>query len=273
LLVSPTPQGEVSEVLLAAAALAGVDRFFTVGGAQAVAALAFGTETIPRVDKVVGPGNIYVATAKRLVFGDVGIDMVAGPSEVVVIADHSAIVKWLVMDLYAQAEHDEMAQSILIATEQALLDKVQEEIESSINTMARAEIIRKALEDNGALILVPDLQVAAELANQLAPEHLELAVEEPEALLPRIRHAGAVFLGHHSAEVVGDYSAGPSHVLPTAGSARFASPLGVYDFVVRSSVIHCSREGAIGLSRAAAIIAREEGLEAHAFAAEQRLQG
>lgn len=265
--------GELGDLLLATAFLCGVDRLFTFGGAHAIAALAYGTETVPRVDKIAGPGNIYVATAKTMVFGDVGIDMVAGPSEVVIIADQTANVEWLVMDLFAQAEHDEMARAILISTDISLLEAVSEEIMVRLDQMKRSEIIRKSLMNRGLLILAPDIARAVEVSNHIAPEHLELAVEFPEKILPDVKHAGAIFVGHHSAEVVGDYTAGPSHVLPTGGSARFASPLGVYDFQVRSSLIHCSPRGTAELSRDAAIIAREEGLEAHALSAELRLRG
>lgn len=265
--------GELGDLLLATAYLCGVDRLFTFGGAHAIAALAYGTETVPRVDKIAGPGNIYVATAKTMVFGDVGIDMVAGPSEVVIIADQTANVEWLVMDLFAQAEHDEMARAILISTDISLIEAVSQEILVRLDQMERSEIIRKSLVSRGLLILAPDMARAVEVSNHIAPEHLELAVEFPEKILPDVKHAGAIFVGHHSAEVVGDYTAGPSHVLPTGGSARFASPLGVYDFQVRSSLIHCSPKGAVELSRDAAIIAREEGLEAHALSAELRLRG
>lgn len=273
ILTVPAPDGAISDVLLAAAHLCGVDRLFTIGGAQAIAALAYGTETIARVDKIVGPGNVYVATAKEMVFGDVGIDMIAGPSEVVIVADDSADPDWLVMDLFAQAEHDEMAQSILISTEPALLDAVAGKIDARLEDMPRAGIIRRAIGGRGALIEVPDLARAADIVNRIAPEHLELTVADAEGLLARIRHAGAIFLGNYSAEVVGDYSAGPSHVLPTSGSARFSSPLGVYDFQVRSSLIRCSRRGSVNLARHAAILAREEGLEAHAQSADYRVQG
>lgn len=272
-LVVPAPDGVVSDVLLAAASLCGIDRVFTVGGAQAVAALAYGTDTIPRVDKIVGPGNIYVATAKELVFGDVGIDMIAGPSEVVIVADDTADPEWLVMDLFAQAEHDEMAQSILISPSQSLLEAVAERIAAIVDGMQRSEIISKSITDRGALIRVKDLTEAALIVDRIAPEHLELAVEDPERLADQIDHAGAIFLGCHTAESMGDYCAGPSHVLPTNGTARFASPLGVYDFQVRSSIIRASRRGAIKLGRSAAILAREEGLEAHALSADLRVQG
>lgn len=273
ILVVPAPGGEISTVLLAAAQLCGVDRLFTIGGAQAVAALAFGTQTIPRVDKIVGPGNIYVATAKEFVFGEVGIDMIAGPSEVVIIADDSTPVEWLVMDLFAQAEHDELAQAILVSPDAALLDAVAAEISARAPTMQRAAVIEASISGRGGLIQVRDLAEAARVVNRIAPEHLEVAVADPEALLPEIRHAGAIFVGRHSVEAVGDYCAGPSHVLPTGGTARFASALGVYDFQVRSSIIRCSPRGSVMLGRDAAIIATEEGLEAHARSASLRVEG
>jgi len=273
ILTVPTPGSEINQALLATAHLCGVDRLFTIGGAQAIGALAYGTETVPRVDKIVGPGNIYVATAKSIVFGDVGIDMIAGPSEIAIVADSSVDPEWLMMDMFAQAEHDEQAQSVLISTDSALLDSVAVLIEARMSGMARGEIIKTAIADRGALILVRSNEEALALINQMAPEHLELCLENPDEILPGIRNAGAVFVGKHTAEVVGDYSAGPSHVLPTSGTARFASPLGVYDFQVRSSLVRCSREGAIQLNRAASIIARTEGLEAHALSAELRVQG
>jgi histidinol dehydrogenase len=273
ILTVPTPNNEVSDILLATAHLCGVDKMFRVGGAQAVAAMAYGTETIPRVDKIVGPGNIYVATAKELVFGSVGIDMIAGPSEVVIVADDHADLDWLVMDMFAQAEHDEMAQSILISTDESLLGRVAARIPEMVEGMERREIIQQALNDRGALILVRDLGEAADIVNRIAPEHLELALENPESFSQQVRHAGAIFMGTSTAEVVGDYTAGPSHVLPTNGTARFASPLGVYDFQVRSSVVHCSPAGSVKLSRAAAILATEEGLEAHSQSAKYRVQG
>ncbi len=273
ILTVPTPDNEISDILLATAHLCGVARMFRVGGAQAIAALAYGTDTIPQVDKIVGPGNIYVATAKQMVFGTVGIDMIAGPSEVVIVADDQADVDWLVMDMFAQAEHDEMAQSILISSDASLLNEVARRLPEMLEKMSRREIIEKALTDRGALIEVTDLVEAAELVNRIAPEHLELALAEPEAFAADVRHAGAIFMGNSTAEVVGDYTAGPSHVLPTNGTARFASPLGVYDFQVRSSLIHCSPRGAVKLSRAAAILADQEGLEAHAKSAQYRVQG
>lgn len=273
ILAVPAPDGEISDVLLAAAHLCGVDRLFTIGGAQAIAALAFGTESVPRVDKIVGPGNLYVATAKEMVFGEVGIDMIAGPSEVVIVADEGTKVEWLVMDMFAQAEHDEMAQAILIAADPALLDAVEAHMASALGGMQRSGVIGTSLAKRGALIQVADLAEAAGIVNRIAPEHLELAVTQPEELLPMIRHAGAIFLGGRSVEAVGDYCAGPSHVLPTGGTARFASPLGVYDFQVRSSVIQCSARGAVKLGRDAAVLATEEGLEAHARSASLRVEG
>jgi histidinol dehydrogenase len=272
-LTVPAPGGELSPVILAAAHLCGVDEMYKLGGAQAIAALAYGTETVPRVDKIVGPGNIYVATAKKLVFGDVGIDMIAGPSEVVIVADATTDPDWLAMDMFAQAEHDELAQSILISTDAALLDAVEESISKQLKEMKRRDIITTSIFNRGALIHVPTLAAAFDIVNQIAPEHLELAVDNAEDCLSLIKHAGAIFVGRFSAEAVGDYTAGPSHVLPTSGTARFASPLGVNDFQVRSSMIHCSPRGAIELSRAAAIIATEEGLEAHAKSAEFRFRG
>lgn len=273
IMATPTPAGELNPLVLAAAHLAGVDRVFRIGGAQAVAALAYGTATIPRVDKIVGPGNIYVATAKKLVFGQVGIDMVAGPSEILVIADGETHPDWIAMDLFSQAEHDEDAQAILISTSPAFLDGVEASIRRLLPGMERAEVIRAALLGRGALIAVPDLEVAAEVANRIAPEHLELSVADPEALAGRIRHAGAMFMGRHTAEALGDYCAGPNHVLPTSGTARFSSPLGVYDFQKRSSLIFCSPEGSAALARTASILARGEGLTAHARSAEYRIPG
>ncbi len=275
ILVVPTPGGEVNETLLAAAHLVGVDRVFTIGGAQAIAALAYGTETISRVDKIVGPGNIYVATAKQMVFGDVGIDMVAGPSEVVIVADDSANLDWLVMDMFAQAEHDEMAQAILVSWDDELLDRVSALVEKSLQEtpLSRKYIIRQSIVSRGALIKVDDVEEAMQLVNRIAPEHLEIVLHDPEPALAMVQNAGAIFVGNQSAEVVGDYTAGPSHVLPTGGTARFASPLGVYDFQVRSSLVRCSAAGAVKLNRDAAILAREEGLDAHAESAEFRVQG
>ncbi len=272
IMVVPTPGGEANELVLAAAAIAGVDRVFAIGGAQAVAALAYGTETVPQVDKIVGPGNIYVATAKKLVFGVVGIDMIAGPSEILVVCDGGTDPRWIAMDLFSQAEHDEDAQAILVSPDGAFLDQVAEAVEALLPEMERADIIRRSLAARGAMIQVDDLAQAAEVVNHVAPEHLELSVAEPEALLARIRNAGAVFMGRYTAEAVGDYCAGPNHVLPTSRTARFSSPLGVYDFQKRSSLIHCSPEGAARLGRYAAALARGEGLTAHARSAEYRVE-
>jgi len=271
-MVTPTPRGEMNGPVLAAAALAGVDRIFRVGGAQAVGALAFGTESVPAVDKIVGPGNAYVASAKRRVFGRVGIDMVAGPSEVLVIADSSARADWVAMDLFSQAEHDEVAQAILLSPDATLIEKVAQSMKRQIGEMPRREIISASLAGRGALIHVRDLDEACMLANRIAPEHLELAVAEPEMLLAKIRHAGAIFLGHHASESLGDYCAGPNHVLPTSRTARFSSPLGVYDFQKRSSVIGVSQAAARRLGRESATLARAEGLEAHARSAEFRVR-
>jgi histidinol dehydrogenase len=272
IMVTPTPAGDVNELVLAAAHIAGVDRVFTLGGAQAVAALAYGTATVPRVDKIVGPGNRYVATAKRLVFGQVDIDMIAGPSEIVVVADGTADPDWVAMDLFSQAEHDEQAQAILISPDQAFIGKVHAAIERLLDGMERAAIIRTSLEGRGALIAVPDMNAALTLVNEIAPEHLELAVDNAEDWLPRVRHAGAVFLGRYSAEALGDYCAGPNHVLPTSGTARFSSPLGVYDFQKRTSLIRASAQGASTLGKTAAVLARGEGLTAHARSAEYRIK-
>ena len=268
----PTPDGVKNPLVLAAAHVAGVTQVFTIGGAQAIAALAYGTATIAAVDKIVGPGNAYVAAAKRRVFGAVGIDMIAGPSEVLIIADSSADPDWVAMDLFAQAEHDEAAQAILLSPDAALTDAVAASIARQLPEMARKNIIGEALARRGALIRVRDLDEACAIANRIAPEHLELAVAEPEALLPKLRHAGAIFLGHYSSEAVGDYCAGPNHVLPTARSARFSSPLGVYDFQKRSSVIAVSQAGAQALGRIAMTLAGGEGLTAHARSAEYRLK-
>lgn len=271
-MVVPTPGGEVNDLVLAAAAIAGVDRVFAIGGAQAVAALAYGTETIPQVDKIVGPGNIYVATAKGMVFGTVGIDMIAGPSEILVVCDGDTDPDWIAMDLFSQAEHDEDAQAILVSPDGGFLDRVEEAIGRLLPEMGRADIIRASLSGRGALIEVQDLEEAADVANFIAPEHLELSVADPQALLPRIRHAGAIFMGRYTAEALGDYCAGPNHVLPTSRTARFSSPLGVYDFQKRSSLIFCSPEGAADLGRTASVLARGEGLTAHARSAEFRLK-
>ena len=272
IMVVPTPDAEVNDLVMAAAALAGVDRVFTLGGAQAIAALAYGTATVPRVDKIVGPGNIYVATAKRAVFGVVGIDMVAGPSEILVVCDGNTDPDWVAMDLFSQAEHDEDAQSILISPDAGYLDQVHASIERLLPTMERQTIIRKSLQGRAALIEVADLDQAVELINRIAPEHLELSVADPEALLPHIRHAGAIFMGRYTAEALGDYCAGPNHVLPTSGTARFSSPLGVYDFQKRSSLISFSAEGASVLGKTASVLARGEGLTAHARSAEYRIK-
>ncbi len=271
IMVVPTPGGEKNALVLAAASLAGVDRVFTIGGAQAVGALAYGTQTIGQVDKIVGPGNAYVAAAKRRVFGVVGIDMVAGPSEILVVCDGNTDPDWIAMDLFSQAEHDEMAQSILLCPDAAYLDKVAASIERQIETMPRKAIIRASLDGRGALIQVRNLDEACAMVNRIAPEHLELSVENARALLPKIRHAGAIFMGKYSSEALGDYCAGPNHVLPTSRTARFSSPLGVYDFQKRSSIINVSREGAITLGAIAAELARGEGLPAHAASAEYRV--
>ncbi|MDX5336198.1 MAG: histidinol dehydrogenase [Marinobacter sp.] len=271
IMVVPTPDGVVNDMVLAAAAIAGVDRVFTLGGAQAVAALAYGTETVPAVDKIVGPGNIFVATAKREVFGVVGIDMIAGPSEILVICDGKTDPDWIAMDLFSQAEHDEQAQSILISPDAAFLDAVEASINKLLPTMEREEIIRTSMIGRGALIHVADLKEAAEVSNRIAPEHLELSVEDPQAMLDDIRHAGAIFMGRYTAEALGDYCAGPNHVLPTSGTARFSSPLGVYDFQKRSSLIGFSPKGADRMGRVASVLARGEGLTAHARSAEYRI--
>ena len=270
IMVVPTPDDERNDLVLAAAAIAGVHRVFSIGGAQAVAALAYGTEQVPKVDKIVGPGNIYVATAKREVFGVVGIDMIAGPSEVVIVSDGSANPDWVAMDLFAQAEHDEQASAILITPDADFIEKVKASIEKLLPEMERSEIISKSLAANGALIKVDDLKQATDVVNLIAPEHLELAVEKPEALLDDIRHAGAIFMGHYAAESLGDYCAGPNHVLPTARTARFSSPLGVYDFQKYSSLIMCTPESVSDMAATASALARGEGLTAHARSAEYR---
>jgi histidinol dehydrogenase len=272
IMVVPTPDGVVNDMVLAAAAIAGVDRVFALGGAQAVAALAYGTETVPAVDKIVGPGNIFVATAKREVFGVVGIDMIAGPSEILVICDGKTDPDWIAMDLFSQAEHDEQAQSILVSPDAAFLDAVEASINKLLPTMEREDIIRTSMTSRGALIQVADMKQAAEVSNRIAPEHLELSVEDPQAMLDDIRHAGAIFMGRHTAEALGDYCAGPNHVLPTSGTARFSSPLGVYDFQKRSSLIGFSPEGADRMGRVASVLARGEGLTAHARSAEYRIK-
>ena len=271
-MVVPTPRGEINELVLAAACLAGVDRVFTIGGAQAVAALAYGTETVPRVDKIVGPGNIYVATAKRAVFGQVGIDMIAGPSEILVICDGQTDPDWIAMDLFSQAEHDEDAQSILLCPDAEYLDAVEASLNRLLGTLERSDMVRVSIENRGALIKVDSLDQACEVANRIAPEHLELSVADPDAMLPKIRHAGAIFMGRYTPEALGDYCAGPNHVLPTSGTARFSSPLGVYDFQKRSSVIFCSPAGASELASTASVLARGESLTAHARSAEYRIK-
>ncbi|MDX1457987.1 MAG: histidinol dehydrogenase [Marinobacter sp.] len=272
IMVVPTPAGVVNDMVLAAAAIAGVDRVFTIGGAQAVGALAYGTATVPQVDKIVGPGNIFVATAKREVFGTVGIDMIAGPSEILVICDGNTDPDWIAMDLFSQAEHDEQAQSILVCPDATYLDKVEQSIRKLLPTMERAEIIAASLTSRAALIDVADLSEAAAVSNRIAPEHLELSVEDPQSLLNEIRHAGAIFMGRYTAEALGDYCAGPNHVLPTSGTARFSSPLGVYDFQKRSSIIGFSAEGASEMGKVASVLARGEGLTAHAQSAEFRIK-
>ncbi len=270
-MVTPAPGGELNELVLAAAAVAGVDRVFSIGGAQAVAALAYGTATVPRVDKIVGPGNIYVAAAKRQVFGAVGIDMIAGPSEILVVCDGLTDPDWIAMDLFSQAEHDEDAQPILISPDAAFLGRVASSIERLLPGMERREIIEASLNRRAVLVQTLDLAEAAGVVNFIAPEHLELSVERPEELLPLIRHAGAIFMGRHTAEALGDYCAGPNHVLPTSRTARFSSPLGVYDFQKRTSLINSSPAGAATLGRTASILARGEGLTAHARSAECRI--
>ncbi|MCB5188394.1 histidinol dehydrogenase [Methylobacillus caricis] len=273
IMVVPTPGGEKNQLVLAAAAVCGVDRVFCIGGAQAVGALAYGTQTVPQVDKIVGPGNAYVAAAKRRVFGVVGIDMVAGPSEILVICDGKTNPDWVAMDLFSQAEHDELAQAILLSPDAAFLDAVKESIDRLVEEMPRKDIITTSLQNRGALIKVNDLEQAAEIANYIAPEHLELSVEDPLAFSKKIRHAGAIFMGRDTCEALGDYCAGPNHVLPTSRTARFSSPLGVYDFQKRSSLIMVSAEGAQKLGRIASTLAYGEGLQAHARSAEFRLKG
>ena len=267
----PAPEGELNPIVLAAAAIAGVDKVFAVGGAQAIAAMAYGTQTIPKVDKIVGPGNIYVATAKRMVFGAVGLDMVAGPTEILIICDGKTDPDWIAMDLFSQAEHDENAQSILVSWDKAHLDAVYQSIAKLLPTMERKDIIAESLSNRGVLIEVADEQEAIMVSNRIAPEHLELSVEDPESWLSGIRHAGAIFMGRFTAEALGDYSAGPSHVLPTSATARFSSPLSVYDFQKRSSLIYCSPEGASELGKVASILGRGEDLTAHAKSAEYRI--
>jgi histidinol dehydrogenase len=271
-MVVPAPRNELSPVVLAAAAVAGVNRVYTVGGAQAIAALAYGTESIPKVDKIVGPGNSYVASAKRAVFGAVGLDMVAGPSEILVICDGKTDPDWIAMDLFSQAEHDEEAQSILISWDADFLDAVHQSMTNLLPTMEREAIITQSLANRGALIQVTDAEEAVVVANRIAPEHLELSVEDPQTWLPKIRHAGAIFMGRHTAEALGDYCAGPNHVLPTSATSRFSSPLGVYDFQKRSSIVYCSPQGASDLGQLASVLARGESLTAHARSAEYRIK-
>ena len=271
-MVAPTPNGVVNPVVLAAAQIAGVTQIYKIGGAQAIGAMAYGTETITKVDKIVGPGNAYVAAAKKKVFGAVGIDMIAGPSEILIICDGKTDPDWIVMDLFSQAEHDELAQSILISNDEAFLRLIQERVTVLLPEMPRKSVIKKSLEDRGAMILVKSLREACEIANRIAPEHLELSVEEPIALLDQIENAGAIFIGKYTSEALGDYCAGPNHVLPTSGTSRFSSPLGVYDFQKRTSLIEVSEAGARGLGLIAAKLAREEGLEAHARSAEKRFK-
>ena len=272
IMVVPTPRGEKNALVLAAAYVAGVSRAFTIGGAQAVAALAYGTATVPRVDKITGPGNAYVASAKKHVFGQVGIDMIAGPSEILVLADGTTPPDWVAMDLFSQAEHDELAQSLLLCPDAAYIEQVREAIERLLPTMPRQAVIRASLEGRGALILTRSMDEACELSNRIAPEHLEVSSREPQRWEPLLRHAGAIFLGAYTSESLGDYCAGPNHVLPTSGTARFSSPLGVYDFQKRSSLIEVSESGAQQLGPIAATLAYGEGLQAHARAAELRLR-
>ncbi|MEF9999814.1 MAG: histidinol dehydrogenase [Comamonas sp.] len=272
IMVVPTPQGAKNALVLAAAHVAGVHRAFTIGGAQAVGALAYGTQTVPKVDKITGPGNAYVASAKKRVFGTVGIDMIAGPSEILVLADGSTPAEWVAMDLFSQAEHDELAQSILLSPDADYLDAVQREIDRLLPEMPRAAIIAKSLNDRGALILTRDMEEACAISNRIAPEHLEVSSQDPHRWEPLLRHAGAIFLGAYTSESLGDYCAGPNHVLPTSGTARFSSPLGVYDFQKRSSLIEVSEAGAQTLGRIASVLAHGEGLQGHARAAEMRLK-
>ena len=272
IMVVPTPHGQLNDLVLASAAIAGVDKVITIGGAQAIAALAYGTETIPKVDKIVGPGNIYVATAKGMVFGEVGIDMIAGPSEILIVCDGKTDPEWIAMDLFSQAEHDEDAQAILITDDAAFIEAVQSAMGRLLPTMARQEIIQQSLQHRAAFILVQDMNEAISVVNTIAPEHLELSVSDPMTLAKQVRHAGAIFMGRYTAESLGDYCAGPNHVLPTAKTARFSSPLGVYDFQKRSSLIQVSAEGATQLGETAAILAYGEGLDAHARSAEYRIK-
>ncbi len=272
IMVVPTPQGARTPWVLAAAYVAGVTRAFTVGGAQAVAALAYGTQSVPKVDKITGPGNAYVASAKKHVFGTVGIDMIAGPSEILVLADGTTPAEWVAMDLFSQAEHDELAQSILLCPDESYITAVQNEIDRLLPQMPRAEIIAKSLNGRGAMILTRSMEEACAISNRIAPEHLEVSSREPNRWEPLLRHAGAIFLGAYTSESLGDYCAGPNHVLPTSGTARFSSPLGVYDFQKRSSLIEVSEEGAQTLGKIASVLAHGEGLQAHARAAEMRLK-
>ena len=272
IMVVPTPDGEINNLVMAAAAIAGVDRVFTIGGAQAVAALAYGTETIPKVDKITGPGNSFVATAKRMVFGVVGIDMIAGPSEILVVCDGKTDPDWIAMDLFSQAEHDEEAQSILVCPDEDFIEQVKQSIERLLEDMPRKDIIKTSLENRAAIISVDNMDQAIEVANHIAPEHLELSVDDAQQWATKIRHAGAIFMGRYTAEALGDYCAGPNHVLPTSGTARFSSPLGVYDFQKRTSLIACSAQGASELGKTASILAHGEGLTAHARSAEYRIK-
>jgi histidinol dehydrogenase len=272
IMVVPTPNGQRNDLVLAAAKVVGVDRIFTIGGAQAIGALAYGTETIPKVDKIVGPGNAYVAEAKRKVFGAVGIDMIAGPSEILIISDKNSNPDWIAMDLFSQAEHDELAQSILVSDDESFLKKVNISIDKLIKDMPRKEIIKKSLTNRGIFILVKNIEEAANVSNFIAPEHLELAVDSPNILLKKIKHAGAIFIGRNTCEAIGDYCAGPNHVLPTSGTARFSSPLGVYDFQKKSSLISLSEASASSLGEIASTLAKGEGLYAHSSSAEYRIK-
>jgi len=272
IMVVPTPDGEINEMVLAAACIAQVDKVFTIGGAQAVAALAYGTETIPQVDKIVGPGNIYVATAKSMVFGQVGIDMIAGPSEILIVCDGQTDSDWIAMDLFSQAEHDEDAQSILVSTDADYIKQVEASINKLLPTMERQEVIAKSLAERGAMIHVENMEQAIDVVNYIAPEHLELSIADADIWAKQVKHAGAIFMGRYTAEALGDYCAGPNHVLPTSRTARFSSPLGVYDFQKRSSLIMCSAEGASELGKTASVLARGESLTAHARSAEYRIK-
>lgn len=272
IMVVPTPDGQANDLVLAAAAISGVDRVFAIGGAQAVAALAYGTETVPKVDIITGPGNSYVATAKRMVYGVVGIDMIAGPSEILIVCDGKTNPDWIAMDLFSQAEHDEEAQSILVSPDAAFIEKVKDSIEKLLGDMPRKDIIQASLQNRAAFVQVADMEEAIEVANHIAPEHLELSIDDAEQWAQKIRHAGAIFMGRYTAEALGDYCAGPNHVLPTSGTARFSSPLGVYDFQKRSSLIGCSENGASVLGKCASTLAHGEGLTAHARSAEYRIK-